>query len=791
MFKTHCKPPFALGFLHFRFVPGEDSLVLVVKGTYRLQHGGRARPAEAPEPPTGDVTTGEEPLSSACRYASDLVPFKPRADAMLVGRVHTPEGRAIPQCSASFSVGTARLSLLVTGDRYWLDPAGGIASDPRPFTEMDLGYERAFGGPGFAANPAGKGVFDATAREAVQRPLPNVEDPRELVRRPQDRPAPAGFGPLSPHWAHRLSKWPRVADDWAERWPWPPDQIDHGYFNAAQPALQIDGYLRGDEVIVCENLHPSRRRYECALPGVRPRCFAIDVGGGGERFREVGLRLDTLWVDMESETLVLGWRGSAPVASDEFEEVTHVYVAEEPLDQPRAPVEQHRRHFEVARMQGEASKAPAAPATNDNDAPAPAPAAPAPPKSAPRPEKPFLTPLLRATLSKMGVPPEMTDALDRGDLEGAREMLRVQTGLGPSQLDAYLEETRQKLKDALAKQGHDPSLLDPRPPPAPKPKKEAPDRGPQPWSRARVEACLMADVPFAGEDLSGLDLSELDLRGRDLTGCILKASSLADARLDLALLSGANLSSALAERCSLRDAKLDEADLTGAALPDADLSGADLRGALLDDAVLTGAKLPSVKAAGAYLRRVDLSRADLTKADLRGAHLDGARLDGAVLREADLTGGSAEGMRGDAVDLRGAKLVGLNASEQSRLPRAKLAGCDAERSHWMGSQLESADFTACNLRGADLSRADLSDAKLAGADCVEADFTKTKLRRASFEGANLWAARLEKADLRRAVLRGANLYQAALREAQLEGADFEGAVTAGTLFDSPVRGWAR
>lgn len=797
MFKTLCKPPFSIGFLPWRFAPAEDSLVLVVKGTYRLQHGGQAQPVEKPEPPTGDLHTGEDPFSSACRYASDIVPFKPRADAMLVGKVFTPEGRAIPQCSASFSVGKASLSLLVTGDRYWLDPAGGVASEPRPFTEMGLGYERSFGGAGFAANPAGKGVIDPSAREAVERPLPNIEDPRELVKRPGDRPAPAGFGPLSPFWAHRASKWPAVGDDWAERWPWPSGQIDYGYFNAAQPPLQIEGYLKGDEIIVCENLHPSRRRYECKLPGVRPRCFAIDAAGDGERFREVGLRLDTLWVDMESETLVLGWRGSVPVASDDFEGVTHVYVAEEALDEPRMPAEQHRRVFEIARMEGEATKEPAAPATNDNDAPAPitvqeTPAPPAPPRPAPRPQEPLLPPALRARFSKMGVSAELMDMVDRGDLEGAHQILAAETGFGPIELDAFIEQSRQKLRDAFVEHGHDPSLLDPEPPPAPKPKKKAePSNERLPWSRARVESCLMADIPMAGEDLSGLDLSGLDLRGKDLSGSILRSASLADARLDEAILSGANLSGALAERCSLRDAKLDEADLTGALLSDANLSGADLGGALCDDAVMTGAKLVSAKAQKAYLRRIDLSRADLTKANLCGAHLDGARLDGADLRGADLTGGSAEGAQGDAVDFRGAKLVRLNAAEATNLPRAKLAGCDAEGSHWMGAKLRSADLTACKLRGADLSQADLSDAKLAGSDCVEADFTKTKLERASFEGANLWAARLEKADLRRAILRGANLYEASLLHARIEGVDLEGAVTTGTLLDTPVRGWAR
>src|SRR6478752_3957262 len=128
MFKTLSNAPLELGFLNWRFVPGEDALVLVLKGTYRLRHGGRAEPVEKRDPLSGDVFAGEDPLVSACDYASDVVPFKPRADAMLVGKAHTPDGRALPQCSASFTVGKASLALLISGDRYWLDPAGGRAS---------------------------------------------------------------------------------------------------------------------------------------------------------------------------------------------------------------------------------------------------------------------------------------------------------------------------------------------------------------------------------------------------------------------------------------------------------------------------------------------------------------------------------------------------------------------------------------------------------------------------------------------------------------------------------------
>ncbi|HEY4119578.1 MAG TPA: DUF2169 domain-containing protein [Byssovorax sp.] len=785
MFRTLRDAPLAVGFLSWRFMPREDSLVLVVKGTYALAHGGRAVAVD-PEPVLGDVFAGDDALAGACLHASELVPFKPKADALLVGKVYTPEGKPLPRCSASFSVGGAALSLLVTGDRYWLHPPSPQTSEPRPFSAMDIGYARAFGGPGWAANPAGRGVFAADAHDAIDRPLPNVEDPRDLVQKPGDRPAPAGFGPLSPHAAHRMATWPRALGSYAEeRWPWPPEGLDHRYFNAAQPALQIEGYLRGDEAITCENLHPKHRRFTCELPRERARCFVVE----GDRFREIALRLDTISVDMEAGKLALVWRGSLVVASDTFDEVSHVYVTTEPLDGPRASVEAHRMRLEVLRLEADAKTvaAPPAPAGNDNDAPkAAAPPMPKPPA----PPKPLVTAAERAMLERKGAPAAVLEALDRGDAEGAQTAAAAASGQSAEVFERSLGDAREKLRAALAAAGEDASLVDARPPKLPKPR-VAPKGPPAPWTRERVEACLMSGVPIGDADLGGLDLSKLDFSTRDLTGCLLTGARLGEARFDEAILVGANLADVDAQKASLRDARLDEADLTGANLAAADLTGAHLGGAVLDHAVLRGAHLDGVDAARAYVRHADLTGATLTKAKLVAARFDGATLDGASLRDADLTRASAQGVHAEGADLRGATLTRFVASEGSRFARVKLAGCRADRSIWSGADLKGADLTRCDLRRAELSSADLSGAKLSGADASEADLTSAKLTGAALDGANLRAGRLEQADLRRANLRNASLYQANVWRAQIEGLDRSGAFTAGTLFESPARGWAR
>jgi uncharacterized protein YjbI with pentapeptide repeats len=789
----------AIGFLPWRFSPSEDALVVVVKGTYRLHHGGRATPAETPEPPTGDVFSGDEPRTSACRYASDLVPFKPKADAMLVGKVYAPEGRAVARCTASFTVGKTSHAIVATGDRYWLAPPSDAMSDPVPFTELALGYERSFGGPSSASNPAGRGLFDASAREAIARPLPNFELASEPVRSLRDRPAPAGFGPLSPLAADRLARWPRTSEGWESRWPWPPEGNDYSYFNAAPPALQVDGYLRGDEPIVCGNLKRDRRRFESALPGVRPRAF-VEVRDGD--LREVGLRLDTLWIDLETDTLVLVWRGSVPVKSARFAELDAVYVAEEPLDTARAPVAVHRERFERLRREAEPANDKAtealvpmpppieAPARNDNDR-----SALPPPKLEPAkvsaPSRPLLPPAMRKQLEEAGAPAAVLEAIDAGDLDKAQAAALAASGQSADSFNRLVERADAELRKRLVEAGADPSLLDPpAKKPKPKPKKAAPAPASDAWSRARVEAALVDDASLAEADLTGLDLSKLDLRGRDLQGAILADTNLDDARLDEAKLAGANLAGASAVRASFRAAELAEANLAKAMLREAILEDASLEGAQLDDAVLAGAKLARVRANKAYLRRVDLTRADLAKAELRDARLDGATLVAASLVGANLTAASAERVVADGVDLQDAKLARLNASEGSRFVGAKLRGADAERSRWAGADLQGMDLSRSILRGADFAGAHLGSARLDGADAFDADFTGAKLFEASLEGTNLRECRLDEADLRRANLQRASLYQASLLGAQLAGANLGGAFTAGTLLESSVRGWA-
>ena len=174
---------------------------------------------------------------------------------------------------------------------------------------------------------------------------------------------PAGFGPLGRMWATRFAKMGTYTGRYREtRWPWFPEDFDWSHCNAAPEEMQFDGYLRGDEDLYCENLHPVHSEYHCRLPGLRVRCF-LNKQAGAEtdetRFDEVPMNLDTLWVDMDAGKLVLLWRGWAEVLSEDYEEVQDIFIMSEPLDQQPAPVEQCYRQFLDKKVEEEKAWAPA------------------------------------------------------------------------------------------------------------------------------------------------------------------------------------------------------------------------------------------------------------------------------------------------------------------------------------------------------------------------------------------------------------------------------------------------
>ncbi len=272
---------------------GVPHLGVVVKASFALRHDAPMVIAKSPEVVERDLHAEDDPTRSLVR-ASDVVPYRPMADVWLTGHAHAPGGRAI-------SVSVARLALYRGRERLFekavqvIGDRANLTTSPGPFTSMPLVYERAYGGIGFDDNPVGVG--------ADERPLvPNLVDPEQPER-------PAGFGPISRYWKVR-----RGAVDTALRReleheiPRVPRGFDWSYFQAAPPDQRVP-FLRGDEWLVLDGLHPARLRIQSRVPKARGVARVLSLRGD-DRGDAIAMVADALTIDADEQTCAITWRGS-------------------------------------------------------------------------------------------------------------------------------------------------------------------------------------------------------------------------------------------------------------------------------------------------------------------------------------------------------------------------------------------------------------------------------------------------------------------------------------------------
>lgn len=724
--------PFEVAHFHFQVDPPRDALIVVVKASFTPVAGGDATIADEQTPLAGDVFEGDDP-AGALVMCTDLAVHKPRGEYLVYGRARSPVGPVL-QTAVGVQVGPLTKALAVFGDRHWT-PMGGLTA-PVPFEEMPLTWARSFGGPRNAANPVGRGVQRVDGPGGSVVPLPNFEQPSELIATPDDRPRPWGLGPRAPTWAARArhqgtydARWRRL------RWPWLPEDFSWDHHMAAPDDQQIPGYWRGDESVLMQHLVETTPVLRTKLPGVRPRAF---VSGPGV-FREVPLQCDTVVLDGEGPVVSTVWRGMTAVTSETMPELAHLFVLHDTADAPRT-LDQCRARFE------EKLREDAAPEAQDE----PPPVAPPEPEAEPAPvaanddEPPF-------------TPPEVAP------LPTADEARAQMASLGIEAPAEYLALLAESERGAV-----------PEAPPIVAP------AGP---TRDEVLARYGRGESLAGMDLTGIDLSGADLAGADFKGAVLEGASFAHASLVKADFTGAVLSRA----------SFDTADLAGAVFADADLSHAtllrvDAAGAVFDGAVAVGSRWNGSRLDGASLKKADLTGAQLARCRLAGVALDGADLSEATLDESVFQGSSLveatmEGARGVRVDLRDCDLTKLQAGDGLVLTEAVLTNVKADGSVWDRARLDQCTFSFSKLTDASFSDASLVKAKLDGCVLRGARFDRAKLVGATMLKSDLYEARFEGADLSWADMRGASLFRAALLRAKTEGAQWERADLKGTLLE--------
>ncbi len=758
--------------------PPDYAAVFMVKGSFSLELDRRASALDESDPLTGDVFVDDDPDKS-CICESDFAPYKPKADLIFSGKCYSPGRKPVTVCDAVFQVGTFSKTVFVFGNRWWRKNSMGFwsMSEPEPFREMDLIYENSFGGEGFKNNPFGKGIKEVIEEDGAKSwPLPNLEDPENLIASIKDRPMPAGFGPIGRTWPIRMSgKVGTYDDEWLKtRWPWFPVDFDWSYFNCAPQGLQADGYLSGHESIFLKNLHPDYPEFRCQLPCVRPRLFVCEFTEFSKEgpLDEVRLVLDTLWLDMNNDKLHLVWRGARRAKTEKLDELASCFLVSEDLEQDPLPVEHYQQLFLKSRELADEDEA----FLNELD-------------------KEELFTLDDQWLQEMEADFAIMDKELKkmeavaAEAEKKAEDLLKEAGIDPVKFkEAEKEAQKLSLKDILIREAQllkelvrdHPELADKLPPPmSPEeidelskdltPELEETKFEPLPEPLDREACCrrLETGEGFNGEDLTGLDLSGLDFSGTDCSNAVFTGADLTSAVFQEADLSGASFAGCILSGLNFQGARLFQADFSGA-----NLSGSDLAEAVLDDADLSsanlrGARLDKVQAKGTLFVDADLTNAVLKSAMLQEADLEGAILAGADFQGAFMREASVERCAGSDVNMSGADLAGLHAGEGPDFTNGVFRGCMAPGSIWEESILAGADFSGAMLQEANFMSANLSGAVFTGADLAKARLDWADLTNTVMFYVNLFKGCLEGACLMNTDFRGANMYEVEFYQAEM------------------------
>lgn len=640
----------------------------------------------------------------------DLAVPKPCAEFLVSGAAYTAHQQDRTACMARVRVGELEKTLAVFGERYWLD---GKPTPPAPFEAMPLDWAHAFGGPEYADNPHGRGAGDERIAGVRTRRLPNVEPARGRMQRPDQRPEPAGFGPVSPLWPRRFARAGQYHESWLDDgFPGFLDTLDPHFFNAAAPDQWWPGQpeLAAGAPYALWNLHPRLACQQGALPRWRARCLLRRAGETA--LEDVALRLTTAWFFPDRERLLLIYHGATDIAQDDGADIELAMPALDAADAPRPLA-----HYEAVLAQRLDAQDGALHALRDKDL---LPAQALGPWDALAGGQPDGAALRRQPARARRGDPR---AAGRAGAGARRRPARLRAAAGahagraatgrPAGYRPHMRQAAQEARiDALHARRRMAEALQARGaelPPAMgaaalAAAADGAGRGGPPSLHNHPALATLQELARAqplGSDADRLDAGSVGARLREAQQQLGRlylhaahhqppaeaARPARAARLRRrvqALMAGSRDLAGL----DLTGADLSGLDLRGARCVGTWMEGVDLSGALLDDADLSQAVLARAHAEGGSWRRAVLAGANLGQAALDGVDLAGARLSSPVLDGIVLVDCALSASRWNDCHLAGAWL------ERCRFDQAELDTV----TFWQGTLLRETGFAAPGWR---------------------------------------------------------------------------------------------
>jgi len=314
---------------------GRELLVVVIKGTFVLpKPGEKVRLADKQLPLIMTESFTGEPGFSSPINEIDFAPRKHACDVLLTGSAHAPAGYQVTRQRVSLRVGPIEKSFDVVGHRVWKAGISGItASEPKPFTQLPISYDVAFGGTDrnsedenehdvYLPNPAGRGWHKHLKNAWVDgKPLPNTEEVGSPVGFPRDKYKPMSLGPLARGWPSRARFAGTYDDQWlADVFPFLPQDFDERYYQAAPEDQQLPIPKEPLEVLL-SGLTPDGSR-QFTLPYFDAPVNVFPKRGDREDYVA---RLDTIVFEPDLDRFTMSWRVTRPLKKS-MHEIAQILV---------------------------------------------------------------------------------------------------------------------------------------------------------------------------------------------------------------------------------------------------------------------------------------------------------------------------------------------------------------------------------------------------------------------------------------------------------------------------------
>jgi hypothetical protein len=268
----------------------------------------------------------------AAEYLKDWDVFdegmpKQKGEYLVYGSYHSKEPMAADQVQVQ--VGELNKTLKVTGQREWRKLVG--STNPEPFTELPITFDRAFGGETIDANPVGIGADGIL--------LPQIEHPDSLFTHPKKTITSAGLTARNILWAPRKDQWGTYNERWLQNdSPGFARDIQWDIFQIApEDQWKKEGFWQGGESFRIKNMNADSALVEGNLPDVRIRLFALK----SEDFFEIPTKHETVWLYPNEQAQISCYRGQVAIETFDGSEIIALLAAYENVSDEQKSLEHY------------------------------------------------------------------------------------------------------------------------------------------------------------------------------------------------------------------------------------------------------------------------------------------------------------------------------------------------------------------------------------------------------------------------------------------------------------------